>query len=487
MTISIRKWLPDHLHIIGVGLASVVLAACGTDPTPDDSSSVASSSAPSTSSSSVSSSSSSTPVVTQGDPCIDGFIPHPENGNIGDGGNVHGEEEYGQADVSVDPVVYNYMYDNGWQDAHVLWHQARTCGGFGGNFSINGLPSACDFTELLPEQNDCQGDINGVDFFSGHRLMMEQLKELWPDNAEQFTGWDSFPRTADAYPEELRPYFNGWSNEILEAAEIGDNIEQHLDMFPTEGALGTWISCAIMPNSNGGGFGGGGTPDFSVNRNLHFALHNNGVPQRNQKHAVNNNNVNIDAYLFWKLHGWIDGVWERYRAAKGKTREDADYKGEMLEQCREMEAWREIAVEARGEAGHPNREEDEEPTGNGTESGFFHEVVRPAFESSPANCATCHGAGEAGNLRLGYQVTSTEVVERLVNRPSWNAAGYQLVVPGDPDNSWLYLKASGLSASTDVTCQATGSCKNPMTGLSDEQLANLRQWILDGAPAPTVN
>ena len=59
---------------------------------------------------------------------------------------------------------------------------------------------------------------------------------------------------------------------------------------------------------------------------LVFALHNNGVPVNNQKHAANNNNVNIDAYLFWKLHGWIDNVWDRYRAAKNKTANDADYK-----------------------------------------------------------------------------------------------------------------------------------------------------------------
>ena len=27
--------------------------------------------------------------------------------------------------------------------------------------------------------------------------------------------------------------------------------------------------------------------------------------------------VNIENYVFWKLHGWIDDVWERYRTAQG--------------------------------------------------------------------------------------------------------------------------------------------------------------------------
>lgn len=408
---------------------------------------------------------------------MDGFQPHVANGRINDGPYAHTENN--QVDLAVQPTVYNYMYENGWQDAHVLWHQARTCGGFGGAMGINGLPSACNFRELLPTQNDCQGAINGVDFFSGHRLMMEQLKQLWPDHVEQFTGWETFPLTAEDYPAQLRPYFKGWSQELMRSIEIADNIENYLDMFPTEGDLGTWMSCAIMPGS-GGGFGGGA--DFSTSRNLHFALHNNGVPTRNQKHAVNNNNVNIDAYLFWKLHGWIDNVWERYRTAKGQTRNDADYKAEMLEQCREMERWREIAVETRGDAGHPNQDDDFVPVVN--ETGFFHDVLRPAFEE--ASCATCHGAGEEAGLRLGYQISSTEIVERLINRQSHYATGYSLVVPGKPEESWLYLKATGQSVNSGVVCQGNLTCSKHMPGLSQESLDDLRDWIANGAEPPVI-
>lgn len=380
-----------------------------------------------------------------------------------------------QVDLSVDPNVYNYMYENGWQDAHVLWHQARTCGGFGGATGINGLPSACNFRELLPTQNDCQGDVNGMDFFSGHRLMMEQLQQLWPDHKQQFTGWNRFPRTVNDYPPELRPYFRAWSQQILQAVDIADNIENNLSRFPTEGALGTWISCAIMPGATG-------APDFSVSRNLHFGLHNNGVPTSNQKHAVNNNNVNIDAFLFWKLHGWIDNVWERYRIAKGKTRADADYKAEMLQQCREMQRWREISVQTRGSNGHPNQDDDFVPVV--VEIGFFHEKLRPAFEQ--ALCSTCHGAGEEAGLRLGYQISSTEIVERLINKNSHYATGYKLVVPGKPEESWLYLKASGGSVTSGVVCQGNASCSKQMPGLSQQNIQDLYDWIKNGAEAPVI-
>ncbi len=133
---------------------------------------------------------------------------------------------------------------------------------------------------------------------------------------------------------------------------------------------------------------------------------------------------------------------------------------------------------------------DEEPDDNGElpeESGFFHEVVRPGLEDF--GCATCHGEGEEAGLRLGFNVSSTEIVQRLVNVDAAYAVGYKLVVPGDPDNSWLYLKAAGLSPDSGATCQGVMNCTQSMppggTRLPDTDLANLRQWIEEGAEAPT--
>jgi cytochrome c553 len=406
---------------------------------------------------------------------LTGFRPHITNGAIQSSYATH--KLNNQEDVSVQPDVYDYMYDHGWQDAHVLWHQARGCSGSGGAVGINGLPSACKFTDFLPKQNDCQGAVNGLDFLSGHRLMREQLLELWPDNAEQFTGWTKFPRTAADYPAPIRPYFTAWPKAILDIADIADNIEAHISEFPTEGDLGTWISCSIKPGVAGGA-------NFSTARNLHFALHANGVPTQNQKHAANNNNVNLDAYLFWKLHGWIDNVWDRYRAAKQKTKNDADYKAEMLQQCREMDKWREVGMETRGTKGHPNQQLDFVPAVK--EAGFFHEKIRPALESATAKCSTCHGAGEEAGLRLGYQVPSTEIVERLIGRTAHNTNDFKMVVPGNPEKSWLYLKASGKSGDSGAVCTANAACKQTMSGLSSQNIQDLYDWIKDGAKAPTI-
>ncbi len=53
---------------------------------------------------------------------------------------------------------------------------------------------------------------------------------------------------------------------------------------------------------------------------LHFVLHAKWARPGNTTHGVNNTNANIDNYMFWKLHGWIDNVWEKYRRAKGCCR-----------------------------------------------------------------------------------------------------------------------------------------------------------------------
>ena len=71
---------------------------------------------------------------------------------------------------------------------------------------------------------------------------------------------------------------------------------------------------------------------------------------------------------------------------------------------------------------------------------------------------------------------------------STNGGQFQRVVPGAPEQSWLYLKVTN----TAQNAGCTGNCNTegmPPTGkveLSADQLDTIRQWIADGAPAPTT-
>src|SRR5690606_6617780 len=100
-------------------------------------------------------------------------------------------------------------------------------------------------------------------------------------------------------------------------------------------------------------------------------------------------------------------------------------------------------------------------------------------------CRGCHGENTpAAGLQLGF-LTSTEIVEQLVGQASRNAVGQTLVVPGNPEQSWLYRKISGLSVTDNaVTCQASApECHQAMPQgngpMSTEAQAAIYEWIED--------
>lgn len=98
----------------------------------------------------------------------------------------------------------------------------------------------------------------------------------------------------------------------------------------------------------------------------------------------------------------------------------------------------------------------------------FASDVQPVFD---ANCATsgCHTAGHS----TGLDLTKGNSYENLVNVESKNFSPLKLVGPKKPDDSVLYLKITGDSA--------TGSRMPPGGTLSDATVAIIRTWISEGA------
>jgi mono/diheme cytochrome c family protein len=90
------------------------------------------------------------------------------------------------------------------------------------------------------------------------------------------------------------------------------------------------------------------------------------------------------------------------------------------------------------------------------------------------NCVACHNAADAqGQLIL----TKDVAYDNLVNREATGAKA-KLVVPGDPERSYLLTK---LLRTPEAAARRTGGPMPPAGTLGDEQLAQIRQWILDGA------
>jgi len=152
-----------------------------------------------------------------------------------------------------------------------------------------------------------------------HRHLIQSVKQLWPKHAEQFEGWEHFPTKAADVPPQWQASWTAWTASIATAGAKADYPAGHLNEagFESEGAFGQWLQ---------------------TTSGLHGAMHFKWVRPTNDEHGLGNQFANIDNYLFWKMHGWMDKLWDRYRAAKGKTPNDPDIQAAVLAQCRQIDA-----------------------------------------------------------------------------------------------------------------------------------------------------
>jgi hypothetical protein len=367
----------------------------------------------------------------------------------------------GDVDLALPKAVLDWMDERVWKQSHDAWHNVRRCGG-------GGLPGAdtsvCKNKEFVPENQECENAEDGYEFLVMHRHMMIALRQAFPQHQELFAGFPTFPYEAKDVPTQWQSRFGtGWTQQILDTAKKLEAIEDNLAEFPTEGDLGKFIQCSTM--SNGAS---------SIHGALHFKWVVNDSPN-----SLGKQPVNIGNFMFWKLHGWIDTIWQRYRVAKGLTDSEPKLAEALLDQCREMhQLGRLIDPDLVQDPGGPLP----------VEHGAFHETVRPAFERI---CAGCHSeSSPEAKMPLGGHISSADIVKSLVNVPSFSGGQFQRVVPGQPSQSWLYLKAANMAASAGCTGAMCRTQAMPPGATADRtmtanELAALSKWISDGAPAPT--
>jgi hypothetical protein len=109
-----------------------------------------------------------------------------------------------------------------------------------------------------------------------------------------------------------------------------------------------------------------------------------------------------------------------------------------------------------------------------TFSSIQNDIFANTDSSGRTQCVTCHtnqGRAAAGGLNLvgdGYNA--------LVNRPSIASAGSILVIPGDPENSYLIKKLKGSAGIVGLRMPRNGP---PF--LTDGQITVIERWIQEGA------
>ena len=110
-----------------------------------------------------------------------------------------------------------------------------------------------------------------------------------------------------------------------------------------------------------------------------------------------------------------------------------------------------------------------------TFSSIRTEIFENTDMAGRTSCVTCHtdqGRSPSANLNLRADPYSA-----LVNAPSRARAGAVLVVPGDPDNSYLIQKLEGRTGIAGLRMPRNGP-----PYLTDGQMLIIRRWIETGAP-----
>jgi len=400
------------------------------------------------------------------DHCVEGYDPDPSDATMKDGPAEFSKSN--QIDLTVQPEVLEWFKARVWEQAHFQWHNIRRCtSGAATADPQGGNVNPCKTNpELIPTNQENKGPGDGLEFLAMHRHMIQSLKQLWPKHTEQFEGWEHFPTKASDMPKQWQGDWSAWPANIATAGSKADDPASHMSEtgFESEGAFGQWIQ------STSG---------------LHGALHFKWVRPNNADHGLGNQFANIDNYMFWKMHGWIDKVWDRYRAAKNQKPTDQDIKDAVLAQCRQMDKLGIIVKPALGMG---------ECTPAPKQTGDFVTNIRPIFESTTNKCTGCHArTGAEASLTLGGSdcVKSSDIVAAMVGKPSITGGQFKLIEPGDAEKSWLYLKVTGKAASVSCTPTNGNSCSTgtmPRGGggvtLTQAQQDALKKWINDGAKAP---
>lgn len=109
-----------------------------------------------------------------------------------------------------------------------------------------------------------------------------------------------------------------------------------------------------------------------------------------------------------------------------------------------------------------------QPNGGGSEEVSFADIVQPIFTGSCAS-AGCHGGGAPS---ADLDLSPGQSYAALVNVPAQQRPALKRVLPNEPDSSYLYHRLTGAQGA---------SLMPPGGGLPAGQIAEIRQWIEEGA------
>jgi hypothetical protein len=120
------------------------------------------------------------------------------------------------------------------------------------------------------------------------------------------------------------------------------------------------------------------------------------------------------------------------------------------------------------------------PAPSGAGSSSFDQIQQAIFTPHCLSGGCHNGTDRAGNLVLAAGSSYANLVNVAPFNTAAQAMGLLRVVPGQPDQSFLYIK---------LTLPGAGALGSPMPligSLSAADIEQVRLWIMDGAPNSTA-
>jgi hypothetical protein len=228
--------------------------------------------------------------------------------------------------AAVDPLlmpqeIVDFEKSHMWGMHHLEWHMERRWASFTAD------PQNAAYAKKMgwkpaPRQEGDPG--NGMDFLAMHRAMIQTLEKKFPQDASLFAGWTS-PPTDPKDPQNPVPSGLPMDPKALQAIDTLTHLKDHLAAFPNDDALGRFIETS---------FGAAFDPSLGM-QGIHNYLHNR-FDDPKSPIDMGDPTVNIENKMFWRLHGWIDGIWTQYRALEGETASDPAYKKAIADAAKMM-------------------------------------------------------------------------------------------------------------------------------------------------------
>jgi hypothetical protein len=243
--------------------------------------------------------------------------------------NTIGNEALGVDKLLPAPIV-QYQRQHDWGCMHREWHEVRQWD----LISLPGSSNAARYAYVVKKgwtraavQEGAPG--NGLEFLAMHRVMLASLRAAFPQQASLFAGWTTPPLTATAAdplpPASATTAFNAQMQQAVQ------RLSSQIGSFTTDDALGLYVQSSIRWTST--------NPvarSSDLTTGIHTYFHNRYDDPRSAI-RMQRFNRNPENQVFWRLHGWLDGLWTKNRKARGLTdAADQAYMAAMNHACLHM-------------------------------------------------------------------------------------------------------------------------------------------------------